>query len=55
MVRQYADLLYGPYSGFEEYYWETHRILVETSTERAETQFYMLCELYWDYYRYNLV
>ena len=57
MVRQHADLLYGPYSGFEEYYWETHRILVETSTERAETQFYMLFELleYIDYYRYNLV
>ena len=29
----------------QEYYWETHRILVETSTERAETQFYMLFEL----------
>ena len=29
----------------QEYYWETHRILVETSTERAETQF-MLFELY---------
>ena len=30
----------------QEHYWETHRILVETSTERAETQFYMLFELY---------
>ena len=29
----------------QEYYWETHRILVETSTERAETQVYMLFEL----------
>ena len=29
----------------QEYYWETRRILVETSTERAETQFYMLFEL----------
>ena len=30
----------------QEYYWETHRILVETSTERAEMQFYVLFVLY---------